>query len=157
ADYALRLSQTYAPEEHVCQFHESDLAFVSRWMEREGLYYYFEQGDDGEKLIIADKKSAHEELAPAPVRFFALAGADATTQECLQTFVCRQRSLPAKVRYKDCDYTKPTLDVSGNAPVSDAGVGEIAVYGARFFTPDAGKRLPNLRAEEIRAREVVFT
>jgi type VI secretion system secreted protein VgrG len=156
-DYTLQLSQSYPPEEHVCQYRESDFDFISRWMEREGLYYWFEHGDAGEKLVIADSKAAHEDLAPAPVRFFALAGADHSARECLHTFVCRHRALPASVRYKDHDYTKPKLDVSGSAPVSKTGHGEISVHGARFFTPDAGKRLAQLRAEELLAREQVFT
>jgi len=157
ADYRLQLSREYPVEEHVCQYRESHFDFFSRWMEREGLYYFFEQGDDGEKLIIADSKSAHDDLAPTPVRFFALSGADASAGECLQTFVCRHRALPASVRFKDYDYAKPALDVSGSAPVSKAGLGEISVHGARFFTPEAGKRLAQLRAEEILSREQVFT
>lgn len=157
ADYSLQLSQQYPPEEHVCQYRESHFDFISRWMEREGLYYYFEHGDGGEKLIIADNKSTHDDLVPAPVRFFALAGADVTAQECLQTFVCRHRSLPASVRLKDHDYAKPALDVSGSAQVSRVGLGEISVHGARFFTPEAGKRLAQIRAEELLARELVFT
>ena len=77
--------------------------------------------------------------------------------ECLQTFVCRHRTLPASVRIKDYDYASPSLDVSGTAPVSKTGQGEISVHGARFFTPDAGKRLARLRAEELLAREQLFT
>jgi type VI secretion system secreted protein VgrG len=157
ADYGLQLSGQYPSEEHVCQYRESHFDFISRWMEREGLYYWFEQGAAGEKLIIADAKSAHEDLVPSPVRFFALSGADASARECLETFVCRHKALPASVRFKDHDYTKPALDVSGSAPVSKAGVGEISVHGARFFTPEAGQRLARLRAEELQAREQVFT
>ena len=74
ADYSLQLTGQYPPEEHVCQYRESHFDFLSRWMEREGLYYFFEQGDDGEKLVIADDKSAHEALPPAPVRYFAALG-----------------------------------------------------------------------------------
>ena len=156
ADYSLRLSQQYPVEEHVCQYRESHFDFISRWMEREGLYYFFEQGDDGEKLVIADSKSAHEALEPTPVRFFASSD-DASAKECLETFVCRHRALPASVRLRDYDHTKPTLDVSGKAPVSSTGLGEISVHGVRFFTAEAGKRLAQLRAEEMLAREQVFT
>lgn len=155
--FSLRLSGQYPPEEHVCQYRESDFDFLSRWMEREGLYYFFEQDDGGETLVIADDKAVHEPLAPSPVRFFALSGADATAGECLQTFVCRCRALPAGVRLQDYDYAKPTLDVSGRAPVSRAGLGEVSIHGARFFTPDAGQRLARLRAEEMLAREQVLT
>jgi type VI secretion system secreted protein VgrG len=156
-DYSLQLTGQYAPEEHVCQYRESGFDFFSRWMEREGLYYFFEQGDDGEKLIIADDKSANENLDPGSVRFFAALGHDASTGEHLDTFVCQQRALPASVRFKDYDHTKPSLDVSGTASVSAVGVGEISVHGARFFTPEDGKRLAKLRAQEMLAREQVFT
>src|SRR3954471_8603781 len=37
-DFAFRLLQSYKPEEHVCQYRESNFDFISRWMEREGLY-----------------------------------------------------------------------------------------------------------------------
>jgi type VI secretion system secreted protein VgrG len=157
ADYRLQLTGQYPPEEHVCQYRESCFDFLSRWMEREGIYYFFEQGDDGETLVLADNKSAHEALPPAPVRFFPLLGHDVSAGECLHAFVCRQRALPASVSFKDYDHTKPALDVSGSAPVSPTGLGAINVHGARFFTPEAGKRLAQLRAEEMRAREQVFT
>ncbi len=46
-DYELRLG-SYEVEEHICQYRESDLDFISRWMEREGIYYFFDHGDDRE-------------------------------------------------------------------------------------------------------------
>ena len=155
-DYAFKLAGQYKPEEHVCQYQESHLDFISRWMEREGMYYYFEQGDEGEKLIISDAKSFQHELDEAKVRFYALSGRDVTTSESLSTFTCKHKELPGSVKLNDYDYTKPTLDVSGSAAVSSIGLGEINVHGARFFTPDEGKRLAKLRAEALLARQIVF-
>jgi len=66
-DFALQLAGTYAPREHVCQYGESDLAFISRWMEREGMYYVFEQAEDHERLIIMDS-SAFQKDSPADGR-----------------------------------------------------------------------------------------
>jgi len=157
SDYALRLSGQYKPEEHVCQYRESHLDFVSRWMEREGLYYYFEHAEEGEKLIITDSKSFHQELGPDPIRYAPQTGNDVSAGQHLQSFVCRHRQLPASVRFKDHDYNKPTLDVSGSAAVSKSGLGEINLHGARVFTPDAAKRMAKLRAEGLQARERVFT
>jgi type VI secretion system secreted protein VgrG len=156
-EFTFKLAGQYKPEEHVCQYQESHLDFISRWMEREGMYYYFEQGDRGEKLVISDNRSFQHELHEQKVRFYALTGNDVSAKEALHSFVCRHRSLPGSVRVKDYDYTKPTLNVGGNAPVSSTGLGEISIHGDRFFSPDAGKRLAQLRAEELLAREVVFT
>ena len=155
-DFVFRLSQDYKPEEHVCQFAESNLDFISRWLEREGLYYFFEHEEGGEKLVITDHKSFHKELASDPVRYFPQAGKDATAGEHLRTFTCRKRQLPAAVRFKDYDYNKPTLDVSGTERVSSSGLGEIHLHGARLFTPDTAKRLAKLRSEALQAQERVF-
>ncbi len=154
-DYALQLSESYKPEEHVCQYKESSFDFLSRWMEREGMYYFFEQGDASEKLIITDSKSSHAALGDKSVRFHASSG-DVTSGEALHTLTCKHRALPAGVKLKDYNYASPTLDVSGNAPVSKTGLGEISVYGGRFFSPDDGKRLAKLRAEELLARQVLY-
>ena len=157
SDYTLKLVQTYKSEEHVCQYMESNFDFISRWMEREGMYYYFEQGDEGERLVITDDKSLHGPLGDEPVRFHTIVGRDVSSEQAMHSYTCKHRSLPANVKYKDYDYAKPTLDVSGSAPVSKQGTGEISVYGARFFSPDDGRRIARLRAEELLAREVVYT
>jgi type VI secretion system secreted protein VgrG len=120
------------------------------------MYYWFEQGDDGEKLVISDAKSFQEKLAPGPVRYHALAGHDHSAGDSLHAFRCKHRALPARVKFKDYDYTKPTLEVSGAAPVSSTGLGEISIHGARFFSPDDGRRLASLRAEELLCRQVVY-
>jgi type VI secretion system secreted protein VgrG len=155
-DYQLKLSASYPVLEHICQYKESNFDFISRWMERDGMYFYFEQGEDSEKLIISDSKGYEVPLDPHPVRFFAAGGHDFSAGEALHTFKCQHRALPASVKLKDYDYAKPTLDVSGSAPVSKVGFGEISVYGSRFFTPDDGKRLAKLRAEELLARKAIY-
>lgn len=156
SDYELRLSGQYKLEEHVCQYAESDLDFLSRWMEREGLYYFFEHSEDGEKLIITDSKSFHKDLTPDAMRYSPQSGKDRSAGEHLESFVCRQCHLPASVRFKDYDYNKPTLSVTGTAPVSRNGLGEINLHGARLFTPDAAKRIARLRAELLQSRERLF-
>ncbi|HLM74010.1 MAG TPA: type VI secretion system tip protein VgrG, partial [Polyangiaceae bacterium] len=57
---------------------------------------------------------------------------------------------------RDYDYSKPNLEVSGSADVASNGAGEVNLYGERFFTPDAGKRLATTRSEELLARQAVF-
>lgn len=156
-EYVFKLSDKYAVEEHVCQYRESQLDFISRWMEREGLYYYFEQTDEGEKLVISDSKAFQHELDKTPVRFHPLTGSDVSAKESLHSFICRRRALPGTVKLKDHDYAKPTLDVSARAVISKTGLGEINLHGSRFFSPDAGKRLAERRAEVLISREVVYT
>ena len=51
-DFESRLTRNYPKREYVVQYAETDLNFISRLMEHEGIFYFFEQGDKREKLII---------------------------------------------------------------------------------------------------------
>ncbi len=154
-EFTFRLSGNYEVEEHVCQYRESDLDFIQRWMELEGMYYFFEQKDDRELLVIADKKSSHKSVGDEAVRYHPVLGVDTSAGESFDSFTCQHVALPASVKVSDYNYANPTLDVSGTASVSATGFGEIMMHGERFFTPARGKHLASIRAEEIRAREVV--
>ena len=56
-DYELNLTRDYPSWEYICQYGETNLDFISRWMEREGIYYFFEQTEQGAKMILADNLS----------------------------------------------------------------------------------------------------
>ena len=59
-DYDLKLPATYQPREYCVQYRETDFNFVSRLLEDEGIFYFFEQTKDKHKLVIADDKSAFQ-------------------------------------------------------------------------------------------------
>lgn len=155
-EYECRLG-SYAVEEHVCQYRESDLDFISRWMEREGIYYFFEHEEDGEKLILSDARAYGEDPIGKPVRYHPQVGSDHSAGASFRAFKCRHNTLPANVRLKDYDYAKPSLNVAGSARVAHNGAGEVSLYGERFFTPAAGDKLARTRSEEMLARQVVYT
>lgn len=154
-DYELRLTDSYDPEELVIQYHESKLHFLQRWMEHEGIYYFFEQGDGSEKMIICDANSAHSKMADKAVRYYPLMGHDASAGECFDTFTLHHNTTVKSVRVSDYDYSRPALDLSSETDVSDNGVGRVSVHGSRFFDPSQAKRFAKLRAEELKAQEVV--
>lgn len=154
-DYALQLG-SYETEEHICQYRESDLDFLSRWMEREGIFYYFEHEEGGEKLILCDSLSYPPDLLGNPIPYHPQLGQDRSAGLSFRSFIGRHATLPASIKLRDYDYARPNLQVSGSAPISHSGAGEINLYGERFFNPAAGERLAQLRAQELKAREVEF-
>ena len=61
AHFRSDLAGTYTSWDYCVQYNESDFAFLSRIMEAEGIYYYFEHEDDySHKLILADRPDAHK-------------------------------------------------------------------------------------------------
>lgn len=55
--------------EYIAQYEESDFAFLSRLMEREGIYYFWEHGSSGHKMILADGPSSHPKSAKAKLEY----------------------------------------------------------------------------------------
>jgi type VI secretion system secreted protein VgrG len=46
------LSETYPKWDYLTQYRESDFAFVSRIMERAGIYYYFTHTQSGHEMVL---------------------------------------------------------------------------------------------------------
>lgn len=152
--FRLQLVGAYQQLEHVCQYRETSFDFISRLMEREGMYYFFEHGDSHETLVITDDMSTHQPAVQKPVRYdpWNQSGFDA-----LAVLRGRFAALPRKIKLTDYDYEKPELDVSGSATITPNGYGDIVLYGENFKTPTEGNRYAKLRAEEYLARRSVFT
>lgn len=49
----------YKPRNYCVQYNESDFDFISRLMEEEGIYYFFEHGETTHKMIIANTPQSH--------------------------------------------------------------------------------------------------
>ncbi|MEW5725745.1 MAG: type VI secretion system tip protein TssI/VgrG, partial [Thermodesulfobacteriota bacterium] len=157
-DFELRLQKEYPTWEYVCQYQESHFHFASRWMEREGLYYFFEQTDQGEKLILTDTGLAHTPMPEGRTMYYSPpSGLDEPhREEVLHSLVCRQRMLPRKVILKDYNYRTPSLELSAEAEVLSDGRGEVFLYGEHFRTPEEGQALAGIRAEELLCRRRLF-
>ena len=155
-DYELKLTGSYQPWEYICQYNETDFDFISRWMEREGIYYYFNQSGDAEKLIITDSSTAHQPIEGGAVSYSPPGQATGSIFEQVQAFTCRQQILPQKVVLKDYNYRKPSLDLKGEADVDSEGRGSVYIYGEHFKTPEEGNALAKIRAEELLCREALF-
>jgi len=153
--YEFRLTQSYEVEEHIGQYRESDFDFVSRWLEREGIYYFFEHSEGGEKVVFCDDKSYPAEGMGKPVRYSPQTGEDRSAGASFRSFSLNHGSMPAEVKLRDYDYSRPKFDMSGSAPVSAKGAGKVSLYGERFFSPDTGARLAKIRSEEFLTRKSI--
>jgi type VI secretion system secreted protein VgrG len=156
SDVEMRLSAQHPAEEHVTQYHESDYAFASRWMEREGITFFFDHTDEVDRLVLADHDAVYEGCQPGPVRYHPVSGGDVTAAQAFNVFRDRATAQPATITLVDYDYAKPRLAIEGREDVSAVGSEEVVEHGRRFFTPSDATRLAKLRAEERLAEERVY-
>ena len=66
SDYEDQLTGSYAPQEYVVQYNESDFNFVSRIMEQEGIYYYFSHTNGKHSMVLADDSSVQPNIGKIP-------------------------------------------------------------------------------------------
>src|SRR6266566_3751202 len=63
SDFQMKCTKSYAKREFCVQYRESHLSFVSRLIEEEGIFYFFEHSKDKHVLTLADANSA---VKPCP-------------------------------------------------------------------------------------------
>jgi len=154
-DFEFRMSSTrYEELAHVAQYRESDLTFMMRRMERDGIYFFFEQMDDREKLVIIDIKGKQQ--ASGSVRYLEQANEDVLRMEAFTSFVGRHQTRPGLVRLREYDYLRPTMDLQKEEQVSSHTSMEVVSHDDHYNTPTEGQRLAQVRAQELKAREVIF-
>lgn len=158
-DFKITLRQNYPTWDYICQYGETHFEFASRWMERDGLYYFFEQGHSSEKLVITDTLTAHTPMPQgASFRYSPPSTMQAGHgEEVVTDFILTRKRLPQKVQLKDYNYETPSLEVQGEALVSQNGQGVRYLYGLHFKTASQGNALAKIRAQEYQCREQLFT
>ncbi len=154
SNYDLRLKGSYQPMEYVCQFNETYYDFLSRWMEHSGLYYFFEQGKDGEKLIITDTAISHSMFDGSELTYLPISGLDDNIREdVVYNFIAEYSSVPKNVLFKDYSYQHPSLSLQGQADVLESGVGTYYSYGENFQDPQETAKFAQVRAEGFQCRQ----
>jgi type VI secretion system secreted protein VgrG len=150
------LSGRYAPREYCVQYRESDLDFVHRLLEDEGIFYWFEHGPESHVLVLADAPSSHPPLPGGERILFREPGGHAVTDDHVDAFGQRLEIRPAKVSLRDFDPVRPALDLTASAEGEGDVALEIYDHPGGYTEPSAGAARSRLRLEEQRARAALF-
>jgi type VI secretion system secreted protein VgrG len=144
------LSASYPKREYCVQYRETDLAFISRLLEEEGIGWLFDQADGKHTLVLIDEPGAFQPIEGDEKLPFRVP--DSTEEDTEYAYGTRhdQRVRPGKATLRDFDFTRPGLVVQGSSQVkSDT---ELELYSFRLAYADDGplKRLAKARLEEAR-------
>lgn len=159
AEYALRLFAVYPKESMTTQYKETHFHFLRRLIERNGIFFYFEQDGEYLKLIFADSNSVlREPAAAAPLRYDPHSGLESLpTSAVASSFESSWVQLPKQIRFRDYNYEKPELHPDASVPVSPQGLGERYFYGQRVRSNSEARRQAEIKAEELQSHEQLLT
>jgi len=147
------LTGTYTQREYCVQYRETDFNFVSRLMEEEGIYYYFEHSDGKHTLKLVDSDSGHKKLEGKSSIAYHLPGrALHGDEEFIQLFRQQQRIQPGNVAMRSFDHTKPKADLgvkAKNVEQHESADYEIYDFEGDYVQTDNGDHFARVRIDEL--------
>lgn len=153
------LTKTYGKREHCVQYNETAFAFVSRLLEDEGIFYYFEHADGKHTLVLADDSTAARPCpGGAEVRYGT--SDNWPQQGSLTRCEVEARVIPGKVALDDFAFETPRTDLiaSVSSPLAkDGAARRIYEYPGGFGKKDQGEARAKLRMEEHEATARVLS
>jgi len=157
-DFEFRLQEETHPREYVCQYNESHLNFFHRWLEREGLYYFFDQSGKREQLIITDTLMSHKRIEGGGELIYSPTSALESLhhREVVFKMYSRQRRLPHGLKVRNYHYKSPSRMLEEEQQILQEGMGEIYLYGDNVTTSREVERSASIKREALRCRERLF-
>ena len=158
-DFRFALRASLPMREYCVQYRETDLDFVQRLLEHEGIYYFFEQPADGREVIVfTDDRSESPDIdGGRTVEYHTgagLVGRDDT--ETIREFSAQRQVVTGNVILKDYNYRTPETQLVARAQLEADMPGVFYDYGAHFKDSAEGDRLARVRSEEFEAGRRVF-
>ncbi|MDQ6685916.1 MAG: type VI secretion system tip protein VgrG [Pseudomonadota bacterium] len=112
ASFSFKLFRSYRTWDYCVQYRESDYNFVTRLLEHEGIYWYFEHKEGEHKLILVDSQSAHDAAPDCETLPFIEHGAEtAPDSDCISEWSFSREVRSGKFALTSYDFERPSTDL----------------------------------------------
>ncbi len=151
--HRFNLTGSYPVREFCVQYNESDLNFISRLCEEEGIFYFFKHENGNHTLVFADSANQHKPHIPGEkekVRFQKTTGGY-LEDEVITALQHHKKLTVGKYAARDYNFTMPNSDMSAARKTQEKnpkGQGEQYEYPGGYDKGDSrGKVLAKIRME----------
>ena len=158
-DFEVKCGRSYDKREYCVQYRETDLNFVSRLLEEDGIFYYFTHAKDKHMLVLADDQT---QAAACPGQATARLARPGWAQETdvVSSFQMESAVYVGGVVVRDYDYLQPTVQLESSVNGKGTGViydypGSNAELGGAGNAPQILERNARLVLEEHEAGQLV--
>ncbi len=149
------LVSAYPKRSYIAQYREDDWSFLTRLLEEEGIYYWFDHAADETTLVFCEHSSSAPELPGGPYIAFAYESGMSSGLELIEEIGSAVKAVPTRFTVGSFDPARPQFKVTATE-----GEGPLEVYDA----PGGGSESPAViaaRAKTMKeaaaaARELVM-
>jgi type VI secretion system secreted protein VgrG len=147
SDFKSSLKGTYNPREYCVQYRESDFNFVSRLLEEEGIFYFFEQSEEKHTLVLGDDATAFAACPDQATARFMPSEGGRMDDDTVATLEAEFRIRTGTASLTDYDFTQPNTSLFST--LAGQQQGEAYDYPGKYSTKDDGDHYARIRLEEL--------
>ncbi len=148
------LQEMHPKRSFVLQHQESDLAFVRRILADEGVGFAFQEGEEGEEVVLFDTSTRLPPMEGESTIYDRSAGQLAP--EAAWDVRSTRSGAPDAVVLKDYDLRRPAVDLTAKKAADGGGGREVYVHPGGYVDEAEGKRRARARLEALHAGAVAF-
>ncbi|MEO0558951.1 MAG: type VI secretion system tip protein TssI/VgrG [Bacteroidota bacterium] len=159
-DHEFELSGSYEPREYTTQYKETDLQFIQRLLEYEGIRYHVQHKDGTDTLILSDDASSAPPIAdPKNIAYRYQGGLiSADGSEIITDFIAQQQLVTAKTEVKDYNYRTPEQELMGESEINgEQALGKHSDSMIHAADNSRASALAKVRNEEIETTRLRMT
>ncbi|WP_210639179.1 type VI secretion system tip protein VgrG [Pseudomonas sp. Tri1] len=154
-DFQLKLTGSYTPREYCVQYGETDLAFVSRLMEEDGIFWFFTHEAGKHTLVLADSNDAFAPIPNGPtVNYLGQKLGERELHGIRSGQVCLQ-AVSGVYQAIDYEFTTPTTSLFSQAEAV-AGASSMYEHPGGYTVKAQGDALTTQRVDGLRSQEKRF-
>ncbi|HTE45045.1 MAG TPA: type VI secretion system tip protein TssI/VgrG [Gemmatimonadaceae bacterium] len=150
-DYKFSLNSEYQPRDYCVQYRESDLDFISRLLEEEGIFYFFEHTSSKHTIVFADVPATIK-AGPVSKLSAAIVAAGSEIDDVLTSFEVGSAVCSGKVTVHDYNEETPALSLERSASAGSTSYSaekyRLYDYPGKYLVAGQGDRLARIRIEE---------
>jgi len=146
-DFDDRTTGTYAAREYCVQYQETSFDFVSRLMEEEGIFYFFDHTETNHTLVLADDNASCKRCPELSIARFRQVSAERAAEDLIDRCILEQRMIPTEYAAKDFNFETPDTNLLTKVTGKTPGSFNIYEYPGGFKKTKDGEDLVKKRLE----------
>jgi type VI secretion system secreted protein VgrG len=146
--FQFRLQGQYESREYCVQYRETDFHFISRLLEEEGIFYFFEHSRQKNTLIFGDGTIAYQPIQGESKVVFNYPNEMVPGEEYVYEFGFARQIRSGKITLNDFNFERPTLDLTSQDQDRDFQKLEVYDYPGIYTEQGKGQRLAKVRLQE---------
>jgi len=144
-DVKITTKRTYKPRVYCVQYNETAFNFVSRLMEEEGIFYFFEHTEEIHTLVLADDTDAHE-ICIEKAKFLYVEP-DHETEDTISNCTIEEQLVPNKYASRDYNFETPNTRLMSSVDAKHTGKFRVYTYPGIYGKTDDGDKISDNRIE----------